>query len=329
MTEFVSVISMGGTIAMTRPNGGETGAVPALDAFDLLDAVPELDSVGVQLRARAFRSQPGANLGFRDLAELAALITEEVDRGARGVVITQGTDTIEETAFYLDLSVLESVPVVVTGAMRHAGMAGADGPANLLSAVRVAACEQAGGMGCLVVMSDEVHAARYVSKVHTTSTAAFVSPGSGPLGYVVEGVPRLLNRPEDVLKVYVPPGAPEPRVALLTVTLGEDGAVLDCLGDTVDGLVVAAFGAGHVPVALVEPLAKLAERVPVVLASRTGAGPVLTSTYGFPGSEQDLLRRGLVGAGFLAPVKARILLRQLLAARAGTEDIRKAFNGEE
>jgi len=168
-----------------------------------------------------------------------------------------------------------------------------------------------------------------VAKAHSASIAAFVSPNTGPIGYVVEGSLRLLNRPADVLKVYVPQGAPEPTIGLVTVTLGDDGTVLKAIGDAVDGLVVAAFGAGHVPVAMVEPLTALAQRMPVILASRTGAGPVLAETYGFPGSEQDLLRRGLIGAGFLSPVKARILLRQLLAARAGTDDIRKAFTGEE
>jgi L-asparaginase len=329
VTEFVSVISLGGTIAMTRSAASSTGVVPGLTASDLLESVPGLDGVGVEIRARQFRSLPGASLGFGDLTELARLISTELDEGARGIVVTQGTDTIEETSFFLDITVLDTAPIVVTGAMRNPTMAGADGPANLLAAVRVAASEQADGLGCLVVMSDEVHAARFVSKTHSTSTAAFVSPDTGPLGYVVEGQLRLLNRPEDVLKVFVPQGSPEPRIALVTVTFGDDGTLLDRLGDTVDGLVVAAFGAGHVPVALVEPLTKLAERIPVVLASRTGAGPVLSKTYGFPGSEQDLLGRGLISAGLLAPLKARILLRQLLAARAGNDDIRKAFSGEE
>jgi L-asparaginase len=329
VTDFVTVIALGGTIAMARPADGSTGAVPALDVDDLLASVPGLDAVRIPLRTIAFRSLPGASVGFDDLTALAELITTEIDAGARGVVVTQGTDTIEETAFFLDTSVLDGAPVVVTGAMRNPSLAGADGPANLLAAVQVAASEQADGLGCVVVFADEVHAARYVSKAHSASIGAFVSPNTGPIGYVVEGKFRLLNRPADVLKVYVPQGAPQPTIGLVTVTLGDDGAVLKAIGEAVDGLVVAAFGAGHVPLAMVEPLTALAQRMPVILASRTGAGPVLAETYGFPGSEQDLLRRGLIGAGFLSPVKARILLRQLLAARAGTDDIRKAFFGEE
>ena len=329
VTDYVTVIALGGTIAMARPDDADTGVVPAVDVEQLLASVPGLDQVGVELRTVQFRSLPGASVGFDDLTALTELITTEIDGGARGVVVTQGTDTIEETAFFLDTSVLDGAPVVVTGAMRNPTMAGADGPANLLAAVQVAASEQADGLGCVVVFADEVHAARYVAKAHSTSIAAFVSPNTGPIGYVVEGSLRLLNRPADVLKVYVPQGAPQPTVGLVTVTLGDDGTVLKAVGDAVDGLVVAAFGAGHVPVALVEPLTALAQRMPVILASRTGAGSVLAETYGFPGSEQDMLRRGLIGAGFLSPVKARILLRQLMAARASTDDIRKAFTGEE
>lgn len=223
---------------------------------------------------------PGASLSFDDLSELVAVVRDELDSGAYGVVITQGTDTIEETAYFLDLTVDRAAPVVVTGAMRNATMAGADGPANLLAAVQTAASEQLDGVGCVVVMGDEIHAAKHVHKMHSTSPGAFVSPDTGPIGRVVEGRPRLLTRP------MAAPTYPKParavRVGLVTVCLGDDGELLRRLSNGFDGIVLAGFGVGHVPAAFVEPLAELASHMPVVLASRTGAGPVLRATYGFP-----------------------------------------------
>jgi L-asparaginase len=237
-----------------------------------------------------------------------------------GVVITQGTDTIEESSYLLDLGYAGAAPIVVTGAMRNPTLAGADGPANLLAAIQVAASPVTRGQGCLVVFADEIHAARRVRKTHATSIATFASPNGGPLGYVVEGHPTMLARLDH--RTVVPPGAREPRIGLFTVTLDDDGVGLP---DQVDGLVVAAFGAGHVPVRLIEPLAERATKQPVILASRTGSGPILARTYGFPGSERDLLARGLIPAGLLDPFKSRLLLRAALAAGADAGMVSAAF----
>ncbi len=272
-----------------------------------------------------FRRLPGASLSFADLAMLAAAIRARIASGADGVVVVQGTDTLEETAYLLDLRYPGPQPVVVTGAMRNPSMAGADGPANILAAVQVAAGRQARDQGVLVVFADEIHAARRVRKTHSTSVAAFASPDGGPLGYLVEGTPRLLNRLDH--RTVVPDTGDErvPAVAVHTVTLGDDGALLAGAADRIDGLVIAAFGAGHVPERLVPVLADLAARIPVVLASRTGSGPVLRSTYAFPGSERDLRERGLIPAGFLDPLKARLLLHALLTAGGDRARITAAF----
>jgi L-asparaginase len=317
------MISLGGTIAMTASAGG--GVTPALAAEELLAAVPGLSDVGIAVETIDFRRVPGASLGFDDLAAVAVLIRERTAAGIDGVAVVQGTDTIEETAYLLDLYHAGRQPVVVTGAMRNPTMAGADGPANLLAAVQTAASSAARGLGCLVVLADEIHAARRVRKTHSTAGSTFQSPNGGPLGYLVEGQPRLVNRLLDRTVVPPPTKGRVPRIALLTVSLGEDGLLLDCLAGRVDGAVIAGFGVGHVPQQLVPALGDLAERVPVVLASRTGGGSVLTSTYGFPGSERDLLSRGLIAAGFLDPHKARILLRALLAADADRKMIAAAF----
>lgn len=204
-------------------------------------------------------------------------------------------------------------------------LAGADGPANLLAAVQVAASPQARGHGCLVVMNDEIHAARHVKKMHSTSTAAFASPDTGPLGRVIEGQPHFYGSWGQRLHVPRREQWRSTRVALLPVTLGDDGELLRSLGEHFDGLVVAAFGAGHVPSLVVPLLEAHSRRIPVVLTSRTGAGPVLRRTYGFSGSERDLQDRGLINGGCLGAYKARILLYRLLASGATRAEIWVVF----
>jgi len=320
----VAVIAMGGTIAMAPSASG--GIVPSLGADDLVAAVPGLAALDVEIRAATLRSLPSPSLGFDDLVALSDLVRAELAAGAVGVVITHGTDTIEETAFFLDVTVDTDAPVVVTGAMRHPEAAGADGPANLYAAVRVAAAPAARGLGALVVMSDEIHGARFVRKSHTFSTAAFVSPAFGPLGLMVEGDPRIRGAARTGLTIAANPAIAGLRVGLLTVALGDDGELLRRAGDAFDGLVIAGLGAGHVPARMVEVVAEFASAIPVVLSSRTGAGSVLRQTYGYPGSERDLLDRGLIQSGFLDPAKARVLLQLLLAVDATRDDIASAFD---
>lgn len=326
----VVVFTLGGTIAMTA--GPSSGAVPALSATDLIGAVPALKDTGIDLAVRDFRQLPGASLAVNDLLDLIEEIEEQVQDGVTGVVITQGTDTIEESAFLLDLLYAGGAPVVVTGAMRNPSLAGADGPANLLAAVQTAVSPAMRGLGVLVAFGDEIHAARYVRKVHSTSPAAFASPNTGPVGHVVEGVPRLLARPTGPrVTLEVPPRAltTSIRVPVWTVTLGDDGRLLGNLvleGGGIDAVVVAGFGVGHVPQTMVRTLSGIAREIPVVLASRTGAGSVLAGMYGFPGSERDLLDRGLISAGFLDPVKARVLLHLLACHAADPGEVARCFD---
>ncbi|MEU6071398.1 asparaginase [Streptomyces sp. NPDC047082] len=316
----IAVISLGGTIAMTTQTDG--GATPTLSADDLVAAVPGLAGTGISVEVHDFRRLPGASLAVSDLLELAAM-TESL--AVDGVVITQGTDTIEETAYLLDLVTTGDMPIVVTGAMRNASMAGADGPANVLASIRVAASAEARGTGCTVVFAEEIHAARWVRKTHATSPTAFASY-PGPVGYIAEDRVRITAR-LDPSPTFDPRSAIRAvRTAIYTVSLGDDETFLRALSDHADGLVVAAFGAGHVPMACVDALSDCAKRMPVVLVTRTGSGPVLRQTYGFPGSESDLLERGLISGSTLDPFKARILLQLLLMTAANRDQIVQTFS---
>jgi L-asparaginase len=325
-SKTVAIFSLGGTIAMsTDPVHG--GVVPALSAHDLLAAVPALQRTGITLQVFDFRRLPGASLGFDDITDLAGSIKTALGSGADGVVVTQGTDTIEETGFFLDLRHHGEQPVVVTGAMRNPTMPGADGPANLYAAVIAAASDELRGAGTVVVLGDEVHAARRVRKSHTTSPAAFTSPASAPIARFVENRVRLTGPLPARIRVPISDSPERPAyVGLHTVTFGDDAKMLSLADGHLDGLVVAAFGVGHVPEALIGVLEHLAENIPVVLASRVGNGPVLTGTYSFPGSEKDLLSRGLIGAGNLDPYKARLLLHLLISHDADRRAIDAAFD---
>jgi len=317
------VLTLGGTISMTGDSGG---VVSRLGGADLLAGLAGRADPG-RVQVRDLRAVPSADLSFSDILDVAGAARAAVADGACGVVVVQGTDTLEETAFLAGLIWDRPEPLVLTGAMRNPTLASPDGPANLLAAIQVAAAAPARGRGALVVLGDEIHAARHVRKSHSTSTGAFTSPDLGPVGRVTEGIPRFTANV---------PGLPPltgisrdrlaaVRVALYTVTLDDDGVLLPGLAATHHGLVVAGFGVGHVPGALAPVLGDLAAVMPVVLATRAGAGPVLASTYGSPGSERDLRARGLIGAGLLHPYKARVLLRLLLAAGAGREQSAAAF----
>jgi L-asparaginase len=319
-----TVFSMGGTISSV--DSGSKGVEPTLTGEALVSDVPEIADVA-DVSAFSFRQAASGEIRVEDLVELAAEISGQVDGGAAGAVVTQGTDTIEETSFCLDLLVDREAPVVVTGAMRNPTLPGADGPANLLAAIQVAVSDVARGLGTVVVLNDEIHAARFVHKTHTSNPATFRSDPVGPLGWISEGIPRVVVRPTGEHKVTISENAPSRPVALYHVALGDDGRLLSEIENAgYAGLVVEAMGGGHVPSVMVETLEDLASTMPVVLASRTGGGEVLRVTYGFVGSEMDLLERGLIYAGPLDGRKARLLMTLLLMYGASKEEVKETFD---
>lgn len=319
----IIVVALGGTIAMTPdPNAG--GATPTLSGEAIVRAVPELDSIG-DIVAHMLLQKPGAHLTFADgLALASSLDRALVDFD--GAVVMQGTDTIEETALLLDLVVRAEKPVVVTGAMRLPSAASSDSKANLLAAVRTAASPAAMGLGTLVVMNEEIHAARFVHKMHTTSLAAFRSPIVGPIGWLSENSVRIATRPNGRKQISINADRQNISVALLVAAMGDPGTLIDLVpGAGYHGLVFEGFGAAHVSVGMADALERVARQIPVLIASRCGSGETLSCTYGFPGSEIDLQKRGLVITGWLTGVQARVLLSVLLMSGADRHVIAAEF----
>ena len=229
-------------------------------------------------------------------------------------MVVQGTDTLEESAYLLDLLWDRPEPVVLTGAMRNPTLAGADGPANLLAAVSVAADPEFRDLGALVVLADEVHSARSVKKAHTTRPHAFASPDGGPLGVVVEGRPRLLQRPGHAR------GHPQTDRAAVRAGAGADRrARRGPVGGRAPwpasptGSWWPRSEAATSPGASSSHWAQSPSGCRSSWPAGSAPGRVLTSTYRAPGSETDLLGRGLIWSGFLGAAKSRVLLVAALA----------------
>jgi L-asparaginase len=313
----VLLISLGGTISAVPDEHGH--GVPTRSAGGLLATVPAAEVADV--RVADMKRIPSRGITPSDMCALAHEIRKGVRDGCDGVVVTHGTDTMEETAYALALQLDVSVPVALTGAMRQGHEPGSDGQVNLLAALRVATTPEVTALGPVVVMHDEIHAARWVTKTHTSRVAAFSSPGFGPVGCVVEGRVHLYAdcaRPEFL-------GAPDEldcRVELVWVSAGADGLLVDAAASVADGLVVAGTGGGHVPPAMAESLKRAVEGgLPVVLASRCISGPILEETYGGVGSETHLRSIGLVPAGTLGPLKARLRLMVALSLGKGAAEV--------
>lgn len=309
MKPRVEIIALGGTIACTP---AQQGVAPGLTAADLLAAVPSAGNLA-EIGARNLSNVPSTEIGLPGLLQLAAAIRTHEAEGVAGVVVTQGTDTIEETAFVLDRLHGGKIPVVVTGAMRNPSLPGADGPANLFAAVACAASPLCQDLGVMVAFDDTVHPAAWVQKRDTSSTGAFWSPA--PLGWMAEGRPVIYARAPRRPATEVAVDANIPFVPILKPGISDEPhLVAACLASGAKGLVLDLAGGGHVLASWLGALQDAAKRIPVVFASRTRGGRVLSNTYGQAGGEIDLMRRGLVGSGDLDALKARLTLMLLLMA---------------
>ena len=319
----VRVLAAGGTIAMT----GSGGATPDLNVEDLIAALPALAEDHEGLEARTVVNVPSAHLTLDEQLGICRAARDAARRGI-GVVVTHGTDTLEETAMLCDVMHDAEAPIVFTGAIRPASAPGADGPANLGDAVMVAASDGAAGMGVLVCFGGEIHHARCVRKTDTTSLVAFSSPQTGPLGRVTEGHATIWSRlPRN------PPLDPphlDRRVLIVPTTSGDDGTLARAaLATEPDGVVIGTLGAGHLAPPLLDLWAEAAKRMPVIAYCRSERGVILNATYGYPGSERDLRGSGIIPAGFLSPQAARMKLLACLASGLTIDEVRWLFRQDD
>lgn len=294
----VRLLGTGGTIA-----GGRGGR---LSAADLAQAVPDLAkvaAVSVEDFVNIGSSRMTPEIQLRLARRVAELLSS--DPGLAGVVITHGTDTLEETAFFLDLAVSSERPVVIAAAQRPPREPDSDGPRNLLNAVRVAGAPAARGSGVLVMLNGEIHAAREVRKTHAVALDAFKSPDGGPVGYV-DGPHVVLHR-KPLRRLALAVESVEPRVDLLTLVAGSDGRLVNAAVDSgARGLVIEVFGRGNVPQAVTDAVRRAREKqVVVVYTSRTRGGRVEV--------DPEARRLGVIGGEDLDGLKARMLLVAVLA----------------
>ncbi len=320
------LLATGGTIASRLDP--ETGAVvPAESAEELVAAVPGLDEHGPVVTEQLAQVN-----GWNMTPELMATVAERAraalgEDDVEGVVVTHGTDTVEETLYLVDLlagSATDRGGIAVACAMRSAGELGADGPRNLLDAARAATAAAARGRGALLVVNGEIHCARWATKTDTVNVSTFRSWPGGPVGFVADDGPRfvLATPPRPPVE-----GGPSADVALVKAATGAGSGLLRWLVTDrgVDGIVIEGTGAGNVPGGMMPGIeGALAADVPVVVASRCWTGHT-RPIYGGPGGGVTLAEHGVIGAGSLTAPKARLALMVALGRSRDPDDLRRWF----
>ncbi len=294
----VAVVFTGGTIAsVADPSAG--GNVPALDGAAILARTPGIDEIADVLVIDRGRT-PASHFTFPALLDLAEAVRAALaDPSIDGAVVVQGTDTIEETSFLLDLVLDSPKPVIVTGAMRAASDEGYDGPVNLRDAVTCASASELREQGVCVVLAGAIHPSDDVAKTHTSSLNAFTSPDLGPLGWIERGVLTVPRRRGP--RRHVDTTVASERVYLITAVVAMDGSLLDAaVAAGAEGVVVAATGGGNTSAPLLEAAERaMAAGIPVVLTTRSVAGRAVAA-YAFPGGGATWARSGAILAGTLS-----------------------------
>lgn len=310
MPKKILVLHTGGTISM---QADASGAVVTSSDNPMNHVSNPLE--GIQVHSLDFFNLPSPHIKPKHMLALYQKIKEEADN-YDGVVITHGTDTLEETAYFLDTMEVPHMPIVLTGAMRSSNELGSDGVYNYLSALRVASDDRAADKGVLVVMNDEIHAAKYVTKTHTTNVSTFQTPTHGPLGLIMK---------QEIL--YFKTAEPRVRfdldhiqglVPIISAYAGMTDELIDMLDlEQLDGLIIQAFGAGNIPKETAQKLESLLQKgIPVALVSRCFNG-IAEPVYAYQGGGVQLQKSGVFFVKELNAQKARLKL--LIALNAGLE----------
>ena len=309
----VVVIATGGTIAMKYDEASQ-GLIPACSGQDLAAAVPGLKEVAalefIQFSNIASPAMTPENMWDLHLKLDEVLAREDVT----GVIVTHGTDTLEETSYFLDLLHHSEKPVVTTAAMRGAGDTSPDGPMNIYCAVKTAASQEARGMGVLVCLNETLHAPGEVMKTHSANPATFQSPWWGPVGYV--DCDKVIIRRKSLGVKRFSPKALTARVDLIKCMTGSGREYIDfAVSQGCQGIVIEGFGRGNIPPMMVQGIEDAVKKgVAVVLTTRTPGGRVL-DVYGYPGSVTDTRRAGIAMGGETSAAKARLKLMLALSEK--------------
>lgn len=319
----VAVIFTGGTISM-KVDPRLNAAIPGLTSEEIMGMVTNIEKF-TEIERINFGEYPGPHIDPEMMMELSKLVKNTISRDdITGVVVTHGTDTLEETAYLLDLTIKPKKPIVIVGAMRNSSELGYDGPSNLSAAICTAISKEAVNKGVLVVMNNEVNAASEVTKTNTLSLDTFKSPEFGPLG-IVDNDEVIFYR--DIINHdHIETENIESKVALLKSVAGMDSDLIDyCIGAGYKGIVVEAMGRGNVPIEMYKGIKRSIEKnIPVVIVSRCPTGRVL-DTYGYPGGGKNLRNIGAIFGNNLPGQKARIKLMLLLSIYNDIQTIKDIF----
>jgi len=319
----VAVIFTGGTISM-KIDPRISAAIPALSSEEIMSMVTNIDKFA-DIEIVNFERIPGPHMTPQKMMELSKLVKELIQRtDIDGIVITHGTDTLEETAFLLDLNIFSDKPIVIAGAMRNGSELGYDGPSNLASAICTVISDQAKNKGVLIVMNNEVNASSEVTKTHTLSLDTFKSLEFGPLG-IVDNDEVLFYR--DIVKHHhIDTDHIEENVYLIKTYAGIDSTLIDfCVEKGAKGIVIEAMGRGNIPPMMVSGVKNaISKGVKIVLVSRCPMGRVLDS-YGYEGGGKKLRELGVIFGGSLNGQKARIKLMLALSVTNDSEKIKEIF----
>jgi L-asparaginase len=319
----VAVIFTGGTISM-KIDPRIAAAIPALSSEEIMSMVTNIDKFS-EIEIINYANIPGPHMTPKRMMEVASIGKELISReDITGVVITHGTDSLEETAYLLDLIIDSQKPIIVVGAMRSSSELGYDGPSNLSSAICTAISEQAKNKGVLVVMNNEVNAASEVTKTHTLSLDTFKSMEFGPLG-IVDNDEVIFYR--DITKHHhIDTCVIEDRVDLIKCAAGMDSRLINfCVDSGAKGIVLEAMGRGNIPPEMVAGVEyAIQNNVTVVMVSRCPTGRVL-DTYGYEGAGRTLRNLGVILGGNLPGQKARIKLMLALGYTQDKDEIKAIF----